>query len=136
MKKVQRMTKQKRIIIDILGQTKSHPTADWIYEQARKQIPDISLGTVYRNLHLLKEAGQIMELDYGSTFSRYDGNPSNHYHFHCSECGKIYDLDMPLQINLEKEAWAHGHIIDYHRLEFYGVCKECSKQGKDSKKFS
>lgn len=129
MSKKHRMTKQKRIIMEILRGTTSHPTADWVYEQARKQIPDISLGTVYRNLNNLKEMGEIMELCYGSSFSRYDGNPENHYHFHCLECGRVLDLDMPINRDLEKQVEeSSGHKVEKHRLEFYGVCCECNKK--------
>lgn len=126
MEKAQRMTRQKRVILEVLRGTKSHPTADWIYEQAKKVIPDLSLGTVYRNLNLLKEMGEIMELNYGSTFSRFDGNPHNHYHFQCRQCGRVFDLDLPIRNMLEKEAAeASGHRVDNHRLEFYGLCRDC-----------
>lgn len=128
MSKIQRMTRQKRVILKVLRSTKSHPTADWIYEQARKEIPDISLGTVYRNLNLLKEAGEIMELSYGSTYRRFDGNPENHYHFHCQECGKVIDIDLPMQYDLDEYIKKNqGHLVKTHRLEFYGICKECSE---------
>ena len=126
MEKAQRMTRQKRVILEVLRGTKSHPTADWIYEQAKKVIPDLSLGTVYRNLNLLKEMGDIMELNYGSTFSRFDGNPHNHYHFQCRQCGRVFDLNLPIQNMLEKEAAeTSGHRVDNHRLEFYGLCRDC-----------
>lgn len=128
MPKVTRMTKQKQLILDILRGTKSHPTADWVYEEARKAIPDISLGTVYRNLNVLKEKGQILELNYGSTYSRFDGNPVNHYHFVCEGCGSVYDVDLPVQeaVNRlveEKE----GFRVTSHRLEFYGRCDNCKQ---------
>ncbi|MDN5346794.1 MAG: Fur family transcriptional regulator, peroxide stress response regulator [Clostridia bacterium] len=127
MKKIgKRMTKQKKVILEILRGTKSHPTADWIYEQARKILPDISLGTVYRNLGVLKESGEILELNYGSTYSRYDGNPVNHYHFVCLKCGKVLDVDMPIHSELEREIKQEGIAkVLYHRLEFYGYCAEC-----------
>lgn len=126
MEKTQRMTKQKKVIVDVLRNTKSHPTADWIYEQARKDIPGISLGTVYRNLNLLKEAGEILELNYGSTYSRYDGNHRNHYHFHCTECGKVYDIELPEDSKLvDENTTLEGHLVKSHRLEFYGTCQEC-----------
>lgn len=130
MEKQTRMTRQKRLILDILRSTKTHPTADWIYEQAKRQIPNISLGTVYRNLKVLKEMGEIMELDYGSTYSRFDGNPLNHYHFSCLECGCIFDVPLPLKKSLEAEAAAamEGAEVDAHRLEFYGRCAACARQ--------
>lgn len=123
-----RMTRQKKLILDILRSTDIHPTADWVYEQARKQLPDISLGTVYRNLNVLKEEGEIMELTYGSTFSRYDGNPRNHYHFVCERCGRVLDVGLPVREELEEElARREGHQVRHHRLELYGVCRACLK---------
>jgi Fur family ferric uptake transcriptional regulator/Fur family peroxide stress response transcriptional regulator len=120
------MTKQKRIILQILKNTDSHPTADYIYQEARKVLPDISLGTVYRNLRVLREQGEILELSYGSTFSRYDGNPSNHYHFVCTKCGKVQDVDIVLKTKLEEEVREKmGVDVEGHRLEFYGVCNDC-----------
>jgi len=121
-----RMTEQRALILRILRSTKSHPTADWIYQEARKSMPNISLGTVYRNLRVLSEAGEIMELDFGSGYSRYDGNPDNHYHFECRKCGKMYDVDLDLVNHLDNlVAEALGAVIEEHRLEFYGICREC-----------
>lgn len=125
-KGTRRMTRQRKLILEVLRQTKSHPTADWVYEQVRKECPDISLGTVYRNLNILKEAGEIMELSYGSTFSRYDGNPVNHYHFVCHECGRVSDVDLPLATELETRLRQQGYEVGYHRIEFYGRCSECA----------
>ena len=128
-KKGTRSTKQRQTILNVLRSTTSHPTADWIYEEVRKIIPNISLGTIYRNLGILKEKGEIMELDFGSTFSRYDGNPVNHYHFCCHQCHKIFDIEMPPIENIHLEASKYtNHIIQHHRLEFYGICENCNKQ--------
>lgn len=125
MAKTTRMTRQKKIILSILKSTKSHPPADWVYEQARKKLPEISLGTVYRNLKLLRDTGEIMELNYGSAFSRYDGNPADHYHFVCEKCGRVYDLEIPWQEDLNQKAAKLGLAVKNHRLEFYGLCAEC-----------
>ncbi|MBM7555562.1 Fur family transcriptional regulator [Halanaerobacter jeridensis] len=124
--KKRRMTKQRKKILEVLKSTDCHPTADWIYEEVKEEIPNISLGTVYRNLNVLKEMGKIMELNYGSDHSRFDGVPENHYHFRCIECGKVMDLDIDVQDELEKKA--ENEIdgeIDYHRTEFFGYCDEC-----------
>ena len=121
-----RVTKQKKVIVKILQETTSHPTADWIYEEARKVLPDISLGTVYRNLRVLTEAGVIRELNYGSTYSRYDGNASNHYHFVCLHCNQVLDIPVPVISDLEARVEdVTGHQVDYHRTELYGICREC-----------
>lgn len=133
MPKSTRMTKQKQLILDILHSTKSHPTADWVYEQARKAIPDISLGTVYRNLNVLKENNEIMELNYGSTFSRFDGNPENHYHFVCEKCGRVDDVDIPFQDEVNRLVTKiYGGEVAYHRMEFYGTCTDCQKDNSHS----
>ncbi|MDN5293243.1 MAG: Fur family transcriptional regulator, peroxide stress response regulator [Eubacteriales bacterium] len=127
--KTTRMTKQKKVILDILRSTKVHPSADWIYEQARRILPDISLGTVYRNLRLLREKGEILELSYSRDFSRYDGNPQNHYHFMCRKCGRVMDVDLPLMNELEeKVARLIGGKVETHRLEFYGLCQDCCQE--------
>ena len=125
MSKQKRMTRQKAVIYDILCSTDSHPTADWIYEQARQRIPEISLGTVYRNLQVLREENKILELNYGKGQSRFDGNPNPHYHFVCEKCGKIYDFaqDGP-HINEEVLSYAPGMVKSY-RLECYGICRDC-----------
>lgn len=122
-----RKTKQKQLIKEILAETVSHPTADWIYEEARKKLPNISLGTVYRNLNNLKESGEILELNYGSSFSRYDGNPKPHYHFSCTTCGNVYDLDLHLQDGLNDLVQREGFVVEGHRLEFFGTCLACKE---------
>ncbi len=124
----QRMTKQRRIILDVLRGTKTHPTADWIYERVREHVPNISLGTVYRNLKILTEMGEVLELNYGSTHSRYDGNPALHYHFTCEECGRCFDVSIDVREHLEREVASEtGFRVDSHRLEFYGLCRNCQE---------
>ncbi len=121
-----RMTKQKRVILEVLKNTKSHPTADWVYDKVKKKIPNISLGTVYRNLNILKGQGEIIELSYGKGFSRFDGNASRHYHFTCEHCGRILDVDPPADLDIEKELTMQmGVKVNSHRLELYGSCPDC-----------
>ncbi|MCL4425796.1 MAG: transcriptional repressor [Firmicutes bacterium] len=132
MTKIRRATRQRDAILKVLRSTKCHPTADWIYDQTRKVIPNISLGTVYRNLNILREMGEIMELNYGPDLSRYDGNPVNHYHFFCQSCGRVYDLEFPSQKGLDEAAEkSTGFQVLGHRLEFYGLCQECLARDKD-----
>ncbi|SFL28275.1 Fur family transcriptional regulator [Halanaerobium salsuginis] len=129
MAKKTRMTKQRKAILKILKNTKIHPTADWIYEKVRAEIPNISLGTVYRNLNVLAESGKIKVLDYGSNHSRYDGNPEQHYHFRCEKCGRVYDLELDFGLNLNKKINSEtGFIANSHRLEFHGICPECQQK--------
>lgn len=124
------MTKQKKVIMDVLRETRTHPTADWVYFEAKKILPNISLGTVYRNLKVLAENNKITELTYGSGLTRYDANTSFHYHFVCSRCQRVFDVDLETTTNnLEEEvAEKTGFKVDGHRLEFYGLCKDCLKK--------
>lgn len=127
-----RMTKQKKVIMELLEGTDTHPTADWVYEEARKILPDISLGTVYRNLRVLTETGVIQELSYGSTYSRYDGNPMAHYHFICNVCGRVLDIPIEIQESLNKLVEeATNWVVEQHRLEFSGVCGGCKAEKKE-----
>ena len=124
--KQKRMTKQKAVVYEILCSTDTHPTADWIYEQARKRIPEISLGTVYRNLNLLVETGEIQKLTCGDGSDHFDGNVSQHYHFVCTECHQVYDMEMGPLTSLDQTAQqsAPGQIHS-HSVLFYGTCQKC-----------
>ena len=118
------------MILSVLRSTDTHPNADWIYQEVKQVLPHISLGTVYRNLRILVESGEALELSFGSTSSRFDGNPKNHYHLVCSDCGNVYDLDLPVKLHLNaKVSEDSGHKVLDHRLEFYGTCKICRGEG-------
>jgi len=121
-----RNSKQKETILRILKGITSHPTADWLYEEVRKEIPHISLGTVYRNLSVLKQEGKILELDLAGTVRRFDGHVQNHYHFRCEQCDCVVDVDEPMNKRLdERVARKTGFKVSRHILEFRGVCKDC-----------
>lgn len=123
-----RITKQKEAILRVLGGTNIHPTAEWIYEEVKKEIPNISLGTVYRNLRLLGESGEILQLDLCGSLSRFDCRTDNHYHFRCEGCGRVFDVDEPVDKNInERVAERTGFEVPCHRLEFRGLCQECQK---------
>ena len=121
-----RLTKQRLAVLKTLQGTESHPDATWIYERVRKEIPHVSLGTIYRTLGILKEAGLLRELDYGSSLSHYDANTENHPHTVCTNCGRIDDLELPLGNELERQVkGATDFAVSDHRLEFYGLCPDC-----------
>ena len=121
-----RMTKQRRIIKEILCNTTSHPTAEAIHEEAKKYLPDIGLGTVYRNLQVLVEEGSVIELNCDKRFSRYDGNVAPHAHFYCEKCNNVYDIDLEIKSEITKiAAQKTGGLINNYRLEFYGICQKC-----------
>lgn len=121
-----RKTKQRETILEVLRGTCSHPTADWIYHEVKKEIPNISLGTVYRNLRLLCQSGEIVELDLCGTLSRFDARTDNHYHFRCEHCGQLFDVDEPVNKEIDgRIARTTGFRVIYHRLEFRGSCLVC-----------
>lgn len=129
MAKKTRMTRQRKTILRVLKNTTSHPTADWIYEKVKKEIPNISLGTIYRNLNVLAESGKISVLDYGSSHSRYDGNPDHHYHLRCQKCGGVFDLNIDFDLNLNEQINNNTEFKAFsHRLEFSGICPNCQQK--------
>lgn len=86
------MSRQKTLIFEIVASTMSHPTADWVYEQARRGMPRISLGTVYRNLKQLTAEGLLVEINTTRGASRYDANLSKHSHLRCAKCNRLEDV--------------------------------------------
>ncbi len=123
------MTRQRRIILEELRKVTTHPSADEIYEMVRKRLPRISLGTVYRNLEILSKLGGIQKLELGGTVKRFDGNPENHYHIRCLGCFRIDDMavDPPAHIESDAERLTDYKIVG-HRLEFLGLCPNCSDE--------
>ena len=119
-------SKQRTAILLLLQNTKRHPTADWIYTEIRKEIPNISLGTVYRNLAHLTEQGLIQRLDVGEGMDRFDANAAPHYHLFCQHCKRLLDLDIPYDAALDqKAAAAYSGSILWHSLVFHGTCHIC-----------
>ena len=122
-------SRQRERILETLRGTKSHPTATWVYDELKREFPDLSLGTVYRNLGILREQGLVQVLQSGSTFDRFDADTSAHYHFICEACGRVDDVPMSAMADLEdKAARVLGCCVSGHRLDFYGTCAECAQK--------
>ena len=127
-------SRQREAILNVLKNTKTHPSANAVYEAVRLQIPNISLGTVYRNLNLLVAIGDIIKLDCGDGFERFDGKTCTHYHFICRECGRVWDIDIPQFEGIENMVpETFGGMIEGHSAYFYGKCDECVKKGLTEK---
>lgn len=122
-------SRQREMIKDFLITRKDHPTADVVYMNVRQQNPNISLGTVYRNLTLLADIGEIQRLRVGDGVDHFDADTSPHYHFVCTECGSVIDLEMESIDSIVDLAGANfdGQIAG-HVTYFYGTCKNCTKQ--------
>lgn len=124
-------SKQREAIRVFLCGNRSHPTADEVYEAIRRQFPNISLGTVYRNLNLLSECGDIRKLSYTAGPDHFDYDTSDHYHFVCRDCGRVYDMPSICLPELNREAGAEAPgVIDSHELVFYGICRDCLAKGE------
>lgn len=119
-----RYSSQRELVLETVKSRCDHPTADVIYQVCRESDPTISLGTVYRNLKVLEECGELVAIETNDVKLHYDGNLMKHCHFVCSECQKIYDIISPLRI--PKLARESGKINSY-KCVFYGVCKDCQK---------
>lgn len=125
---MQRFSKKRQAIYDCLLSTKSHPTADWIYQQLHPVYPDLSLGTVYRNLSQLKEAGMIQSVGVVNGQERFDADVSSHPHLVCTDCGSVVDLHLSLPERLMADASNQSgfHIMGVS-LRLQGICPDCRK---------
>ena len=124
-------SKQRDKILYLLKNTDMHPTADWIYNQLKGEFPNLSMGTVYRNLNILLEQNLIHKLPFGSTFDRFDGNTAPHHHFICEKCDTIFDIEIPFDDELEQELIRTTNFeVHTHRIVFYGLCEKCRKACK------
>ncbi len=122
-------SKQREAIKEFLITRKDHPTADVVYSHVRDVYPNISLGTVYRNLTLLADLGEITRLRLGDGIDHFDADITSHYHFICTECHKVIDLDMELLSTINELAGANfDGRISGHITYFYGSCPTCTKE--------
>ncbi|MBS4981015.1 MAG: transcriptional repressor [Lachnospiraceae bacterium] len=120
-------SRQRESIKTYLQNTTEHPTADIVYAHVRKEFPNISLGTVYRNLNLLAETGDALKISTPSGGDRFDGVTKPHYHFICTCCGKVIDLDMESIDHIKDIAGKNfAGKIESHITMFYGKCKDCN----------
>lgn len=121
-------SRQREMIKDFLKTRHDHPTADVVYMNVRRQNPNISLGTVYRNLSLLADIGEIQRLRLGDGTDHFDADTSPHYHFICTKCGSVIDLKMESIEGIKEIAGANFNgTIDGHVTYFYGTCGNCAK---------
>ena len=119
-------SRQRESIKEFLMTRKDHPTADVVYENMKKIYPNISLGTVYRNLSLLSEIGEIQKLSNFSGADHFDGCVTPHCHFMCQKCGQILDLDMDDMSDLvTKASEKFSEKITGYDLRFFGICEKC-----------
>ena len=113
-------SRQREAIKNFLMNRNDHPTADTIYTCLREEYPNISLGTVYRNLSLLEEIGEISKISVGSGADHYDGDTTQHQHFICTRCNQVYDIQIKnIDSIVEEAAKSFPGIIESYRANFY-----------------
>ncbi len=125
---MRRMTRQRRAVMEVLKSTRSHPDAAWIYQEVKKKVPSISLGTVYRTLDALVKEGKVVALHTGGA-TRYDAFTHPHAHLVCTACGRVEDLKLELPRLLEKAQAQNPAVrLDAVRLIFEGLCADCAQK--------
>ena len=121
-----KFSRQRESIKEYLSTHSNHPTADVVYQHIREIYPNISLGTVYRNLKLLSENGEALSLSLGDGTVHFDGRTDPHNHCICTCCGKVYDLDMePFDHINALASVSFPGTIQGHITYFYGICEDC-----------
>ena len=125
--KQQRNTRQRRMVLDAVRSRRDHPSADEIYLDIREKDDRISRGTVYRNLNVLAEAGEILHVKVPSA-DRYDLRADRHYHMFCTGCGAVYDAPLDYCEEYDRRVGEEtGFNIERHRMIFEGLCPQCRK---------
>ena len=124
-----RNTIQRTLVLEAVNRLRCHATADEIYAEIAKEHPHISRATVYRNLNLLAELGEIRKLEIPGAADRFDHRCHDHCHVRCETCGRVFDVDMEYVAGLEQNIRdAHGFAFTGYDILFRGICPECRKK--------
>lgn len=122
-----RNTRQRQIVLDVVRGRCDHPTAEQIFQEVALKDPKISRGTVYRNLAVLVNNGEVLQIE-APNANHYDLRCDPHHHLMCMRCGKVVDVDIEYQTALDKRvARASGYVIEGHQTLFQGICPSCSE---------
>ena len=125
-----RYSKKREAILACLSSTKSHPSAEWVYQQLKPEFPDLSLATLYRNLSAFRHDGEIMSVGVVKGHERFDATTASHTHFVCTACGRVDDLEeiiLPEDVT-RKAAESRGIRVERCQLTLEGLCRDCQTQ--------
>lgn len=124
-----RITPQRLAVLRLLVQSQGHPSVEDIFEKVKVNFPTTSLATVYKTIAVMKELGEVLELEFSTGHNRYDGSkPYPHPHLICVKCKRIVDPDLSSLTDLTQELISDsGYTILSHRLDFFGICPDCQK---------
>lgn len=127
-------SRKREAIYTAIASTNTHPSAEWVYLKLKPEIPDLSLGTVYRNIALFRENGDISYIATVNGQDRYDANNEPHIHFICTECNAVIDVETGGRLRVEGEVpGLKGAKADRVQITYYGQCPVCS-HGADAPK--
>lgn len=124
---IKRLTKQRRAVLEVVQRTPNfHPDAAWVYQEVRKTVPSISLGTVYRTLEALTREGHLLPLTRPGEALRYEANLDGHLHMVCRHCGEFHDINHPLPDLLSEVRRKYPEFeLEGVQVEYQGVCEKC-----------
>lgn len=130
MERTTRHSKKREAILSAIRSTECHPSAEWVYQTLKPTHPDLSLGTVYRNLIFFQERGEIQSVGVVKGQERFDGVTAPHSHFVCNGCGAVTDLHkIKLDRNITRDvSEQYGLAVERHELTFYGLCQNCMQK--------
>lgn len=125
---VARNTKQRQLVMQAVQALRNHPTADEVYQHVTQHHPKVSRATVYRNLNLLAERGDIQRVSHLNAADRFDFKLEPHYHLRCVECNRVFDVALPYQDNLmQKVPNPEGFAFLGYEITFSGICPACQQ---------
>jgi Fe2+ or Zn2+ uptake regulation protein len=128
-----RMTPQRLAVLEEVRNARGHLTATEITERVREKHPTVSVGTVYRTLHVFAEHGVVLEFPFGDHASRFDRRTDRHDHVHCTVCGELRDVDVPSALLAHHVAAEQtGYRVEEHQTIFSGVCPACQRKQEGS----
>ena len=129
-----RHSKKRDAILELMRGTACHPTADWVYQGIREIYPDISLGTVYRNLNQLCEERLVWRVGVVDGHERFDADTTPHAHFFCDRCGVVLDLpdNAPTKNYVKSLSEQYGFVVWSHEFKLHGLCQSCSKNNNNN----
>ena len=120
-------SKKRDAILQAILSTKTHPGASWVYKRLKPHIPGLSLGTVYRNINVLREEGSVISVRVVNGEERFDGRKAPHPHFVCEQCGCVKDFTKKAEANLKISIEIPKFVIDNRKTVFYGLCRTCAE---------
>ena len=132
MERATRYSKKREAILTAIRGTCCHPSAEWVYQSLKPEHPDLSLGTVYRNLIFFQQRGEIQSVGVVKGQERFDGETRPHSHFICNSCGAVSDLEgIQVDTGLDQTvSRQYGFAVERHELTFYGRCPKCMQEQK------